>query len=167
MCGICGIYNFAENERQAASVTYIKQKAPHYNPGANSYPPGPWLTALNLPKVGTTFRVQVPRSWLHFYQPPVHSLTYLLAFGVSNPDVLVPGVGGWLFTSADIVVGTGQPSSGSRVQMVTLSFPIPNSPQWLGVRFYQQVHSLGLGFFPGTQRPYHKLSRGMKVVIGT
>ncbi len=36
---------------QAASYTYIDQKAPASNPST------PMLTALNLPKIGTTFQV--------------------------------------------------------------------------------------------------------------
>ena len=38
---------------QQASYTYIDQKAPYQNPSP------PWLTAMNLPKLGTSFRVRV------------------------------------------------------------------------------------------------------------
>jgi hypothetical protein len=42
---------------QTASVTYINQKAPGW-----SYNP-PLLTALNLPRIGTTFQIKLAPSW--------------------------------------------------------------------------------------------------------
>jgi len=120
---------------QAASYTYIDQKAPY----KNSSPA--MLTALNLPKVGTTFKVQVPNggdtctSWCWTGCTEVY---YYLAIGVNNPNVPIPALGGYLFSSADIVLLAPW---GPKAQQgtVTMSFPIPNSQALLGVRFYQQV----------------------------
>jgi len=136
---------------QPASYTYINQKAPYSNPGS-------MLTVLTLPKVGTTFKVQVPNgaSWW------IPSPYYYLAFGVSNPDVSVPLLKGWLFTSAEVLllVPYKWPVGGT----VTMSFPIPNSPHLVGTRFYQQV----LMVFPGEfVPPTYRLSRGALGVIGT
>ena len=125
---------------QAASYTYINQKTPYLNPRP------PWLTALNLPKVGTTFKVQVRghsrrvQSWL--------------AVGVKNPNVAIPAWGGVLFTSTEYYLLTplspGGPG-GFSPKMVTVSFAIPNSSQLLGATFYQQVLSgywlFGYGVF--------------------
>ncbi|MHC4851586.1 MAG: hypothetical protein ACYTF5_06170 [Planctomycetota bacterium] len=143
---------------QAASYTYIDQKAPYKNPGM--------LTALNLPRLGTTFQLQVPGPWFAGGPPSrlLESYFYYLAFGVSNPNASIPALGGFLFTSADIVVptyGSGQP--------MTMSFPIPNSPALLGVRFYNQVGELwtmyqGIWHIPIASS--WRLSRGGLGVIG-
>lgn len=50
---------------QAASYTYINQKAPYTNGGFGF--PSPMLTALNLPKIGTTFQVQVPGNYSTYW----------------------------------------------------------------------------------------------------
>ena len=140
-------------DAQQASYTYINQKAPDKN--WNS----PGLTALSLPRIGTTFKIQVPASNIPF------TPSYL-GLGLNNPNVPVPALGGYLFTSADVVMLTPPaPIAG----MTTMSFPIPNSPQLVGVRFYQQV--LQIYYSPwSTHSPYsHQfrfLSRGGVGVIG-
>ncbi len=137
-------------DAQAASYTYIDQKAPYQN-----WNP-PMLTALNLPKVGTSFQVQVPAGWSSGFA----SASYWLGFGVSNPNAPFPLWMGFLYTSADVVVATPRRPT---AQMVTMSFPIPNSTQLLGVRFFQQVLRVAdLG--PAHTR---NLSRGGVGVIGT
>ncbi|MHC4815402.1 MAG: hypothetical protein ACYTFN_20150 [Planctomycetota bacterium] len=142
---------------QTASYTYINQKAPYLNPDPAM------LTAVNLPKVGTTFEVMVPESWFGIWAGC--GASYYLAFGVRNPNVLIPGMGGFLFTSADIVVPvpfstTPQLWGGGTVVM---SFQIPNSPKLVGVRFHQQV--LAAYDAEWAPRTYH-LSRGGVGVIG-
>lgn len=111
---------------QAASFTYINQKAPYKNPSPAM------LTALNLPKVGTTFKVKVPAS----YRLGTDYVFYSLAFGARNPDIPHAVLGGYLFSSAEIILQSpwGRPRS-----TATMSFPIPNSSQLLGLKFYQQV----------------------------
>ncbi|MHC4851588.1 MAG: hypothetical protein ACYTF5_06180 [Planctomycetota bacterium] len=134
---------------QVASYTYIDQKAPYKNQNP------PMLTALNLPKIGTTFQVRVPDSTVFSHST--------LAFGVSNPNLPIPGLGGYLFTSAEIVMWTSK-SSGVFSVMTTMSFPIPNSPQLLGVRFSQQV--LRITYCPFQACYGASLSRGGYGVIG-
>ena len=143
---------------QAASYTYINQKAPYKNPHWN----GPMLTALNLPKIGTTFKVRVPNEPRWCGEDP--DTSYYLAFGAKNPNLLIPGMGGFLFTTAEIVV----PAPKSNTQLwVTMSFNIPNSPRLLGVRFYQQVFRVqefwGWSEYPDT---FFRLSCGGVGVIG-
>jgi hypothetical protein len=135
---------------QAASYTYIDQKAPYKNPSPAM------LTALNLPKVGTTFKVRVPPPWASKSTPC--SASYLLAFGIRNPGISSRNLGGYIFSSAEVVIPTPQGTG-----MVTMSFPIPNSSQLLGVKFFQQVLEVGNwcnGPFPAT------LGRGGVGVIG-
>jgi hypothetical protein len=110
-------------EAQTASYTYINQKAPYGNPA------NPWLKALGLPKIGTTFQVRVPGSNLTTTQGEDH----WLAFGVRNPNFLISEPG-FLYSSAEIVLRTPKGKA-----FVTMSFPIPNSVQLLGSKFYQQV----------------------------
>ena len=150
---------------QTASYSYIDQKAPYANPAF-----GPLLTAVNLPKVGTTFKVQVPHPYtIGFIGPflPYLSVDFYLALGVSNPNLPIPGMSGYLFTSAEIVLTAFPNTSGP---VVTMSFPIPNSPQLVGVSFYQQVLSVlssypgGIWNFPTTS--CFALSRGGHGVIG-
>ncbi|MHC4079555.1 MAG: hypothetical protein ACYST0_14070 [Planctomycetota bacterium] len=137
---------------QQASYTYINQKAPYSNPKT------PMLTALNLPKVGTTFKVQVPSNTVGgFGGGPWWYWRCYLALGVKNPNIPVPGLGGFLFTSADVVVPVNVVN---QVGGVTMSFPIPNSPQLVGVRFYQQVLEVQ------TRSSTCALSRGGVGVIG-
>lgn len=139
---------------QTASYTYINQKAPY----KNQVPPS--LTALNLPKVGTTFKLRVPGS---YGGGSARTAINSLAFGVSNPNLPFRAIGGWLFTSAEIIIPT--PWAITNPGMVTMSFVIPNSPQWLGVRFYQQVRVSG---HTGGARPipFGYLSRGGLALIG-
>jgi uncharacterized membrane protein YjjB (DUF3815 family) len=137
---------------QAASYTYINQKAPYKNP---SWPSGPWLTALNLPKIGTTFKVQVPASMASTFY-------FTLAFGVRNPNTPIGGFSrgwGYLYSSAEILVSTPRASTA----MVTLSFAIPNSSQLLGARFYQQVVG---DYWLSNSNIWTTLSRGGVGVIG-
>jgi hypothetical protein len=63
---------------QAASYTYINQKAPYKNRSPAM------LTALNLPKVGTTFKVRVPAWWKSLSNGGAGF--YSLAFGVRNAE---------------------------------------------------------------------------------
>ncbi len=143
---------------QAASYNYINQKAPYKNQKS------PMLTALNLPKVGTTFRVSVPNGAYCSWWSVEVSDTYYLAFGVSNPNVPIPALGGFLFTSADIVLPVPKVCP-NNTGSVTMSFPIPNSPQLVGVRFYQQVlHRHGDAWV--IKANYDRLSRGGVGVIG-
>jgi hypothetical protein len=135
---------------QAASYTYLDQKAPYTNPGM--------LTALNLPKVGATFKVQVPNGAIWWRYPFPY---YIVAFGSKNPNLRVHGLGGWLFTSAEHVAFA--PLNNNYRQTVTVSYPIPNSPQLVGVRFYQQVLQVFQGEFVP---PTYLLSRGGVGVIG-
>ena len=134
---------------QAASYTYINQKAPYKNQNPSM------LTALNLPKVGTTFQVRVPSSAVFSHS--------VLAFGVSNPNLPIPAWSGYLFTSAEIRMQTPWsnkiPMSGSAT---TMSFAIPDSPELLGVKFYQQV--LVHVIYPWAHD--YSLSRGGVGVIG-
>lgn len=148
---------------QAASYTYIEQKAPYSNCGSG-------LAALNLPKVGTTFKVQFRMSYtLGGGTGPWDPYTRFDVYpflGVSNPNVPIPALGGYLFTSADIflpwITGTNAPYT-------TMSLPIPNSPQLVGVRFYQQALCVRTSF----EQPWwpfgpstYGLSRGGVGVIG-
>lgn len=148
---------------QAASYGYLDQKAPY----ANAVPT--MFTARNLPKLGTTFQVEVANSWdpLRWASGQLIMLGayHHLAFGLRNPDAPIGALGGFLFSSAEIVL----PAPWNRKQAfgtVTMAFPIPNAPQLLGVRFYQQV--LRTWF---NDRPWrisaHNLSRGGIGVIGT
>ncbi len=150
---------------QAASYTYINQKAPYSNAAQ------PMLTALNLPKVGTTFKVQVPESgrsinrcwWAHC---PIYPYAYwysYLAIGVRNPDVAIPALNGFVFTSAEFVTLTSWRHEIQTPGSVTMSFAIPDSRELLGVKFYQQV--LVYYYDPGSYFNY-SLSRGGVGVIG-
>ncbi len=147
---------------QAASYTYINQRAPYSNPSQ------PMLTALNLPKVGTTFKVQVPNYW-----EPIRTSSgrlifagayHYLAFGVSNPNLPISALGGFLFTSADLVVPAPR-NSRQFLGTVTMAFPIPNSPQLVGVRFYQQVLTVCYTDLPMSVCGY-SLSRGGVGIVG-
>ena len=115
---------------QAASYTYINQKAPYSNPNP------PWLTARNLPKLGSTFTLDlVPLissggrlSWSYA----------LLAIGGSNPNTQITPLGGFLFSSAEVVRRV--PSAPNlTTRSVRMDFRIPNNTQLLGARFFQQV----------------------------
>jgi hypothetical protein len=136
---------------QTASFTYINQKAPYSNP------PGNMMTVLNLPKVGTTFKVQVPNAAVYPYP---NYTAYHLLFGVNNPNVKLPVLNGWLFTSFELMVTA--PWNGRNLT-VTMSFPIPNSPHVLGARFYMQV----LGVSTAPTGWWFQLSRGGLAVVGT
>lgn len=85
----------------------------------------------------------------------------MLAFGVSNPNVPIPTWGGFLYSSAEVRVPA--PYTSSPGGFVRMSFPIPNSPQLVGVRFHQQV--LGMTY-SGYGPPTYALSRGGVGVIG-
>ena len=139
---------------QAASYTYINQQTPYQNPNP------PMLTALNLPKIGTTFKVQVPASCNSCFWG---GLSAWLAFGVGNPALPIPAMHGYLFTTAEIVIPTTVSGCCNRTGngTVTMSFPIPNMASWLGVRFFQQVDAYHYG---GPN--FHFLSRGGVGVIG-
>ena len=52
---------------QAATYNYINQKAPYTNPAGSPWSPwtGEWLTAISLPRIGTTFSVRIPRSFTY------------------------------------------------------------------------------------------------------
>ncbi len=98
--------------------------------------------------------MQVPRS-----SRATFGIQYSLAFGVINPDLPIHRLGGFLFTSADIVLPV---PSGPYRTTATMSFPIPNSAQLLGVKFHQQV----LGAYVGASPLPSHLSRGGVGVIG-
>lgn len=143
---------------QAASYTYIDQKAPFKNPtGFGCSWPVPWLTALNLPRIGTTFSVRTPQSFSdNFGGGCPKAGTTWIATGVSNPDLRLGQFWGFLFTSAEVVMIT--PST-LFPRMTTVNFTIPNSSQLLGVSFYQQVLVSWLG-------APKRLTRGGVGVIG-
>jgi hypothetical protein len=136
---------------QVATYTYVAQKAPYSNPSP------PLLTALNLPKLGTTFQLQVPRSWV---QRNRIGADYVLATGLSNPDVDIAVLGGFLFSSAEVLTPTPMSPLGIPGN-VTMSLPIPNSVSLLGLGFHQQVLEATLPL-PSSLR----LSRGGHLVIG-
>jgi hypothetical protein len=136
---------------QTASYTYVDQKAPYTGPAM------PFLIAANLPKLGTTFKVQVHATgsdrWCAYQT--------FLAFGATNPDFAIPALNGLAFCSAEVVLPT--PGT-SLFPMVVMSFPIPNAPALLGLKFYQQ------SYMQRSCRPFfiriHELSRGGVGVIG-
>ncbi len=137
---------------QAASYTYINQKAPFKNPYTTM------LQHVNLPKVGSAFRVRVAGSW----RTPNWSYRQCwLGIGVTNPGLRIDGLGGFLFTSADFLIRTPMNPKGGPMTTSTMSFSIPNSSQLIGVKFYQQVHCY-VDLF-GIRR---HLSRGGVGVIG-
>ena len=137
---------------QQASYTTIDQRPPY----TNETPP--WLTARNVPRIGTTFQVDVPYS---FFECCPFQTDYFLATGFDNPDVAVPALGGYLFTTADVSVLLS--FSGCRgCGHTTFSFPIPSAPELLGGRFYQQVLAYARNSFWSTLT----LSRGGVGVIG-
>lgn len=137
---------------QQASYTTIDQRPPYTNENP------PWLAARNLPRLGTTFQVDVP---LSFFECCPFQTDYFLATGFGNPDVAVPALGGYLFTTADFSVLLS--FSGCRgCGHTTFSFAIPNAPELLGGRFYQQVLAYARNSFWSTLT----LSRGGVGVIG-
>lgn len=148
---------------QTASYSYVDQKAPY----SNTVPT--MLTARNLPKLGTTFQVDVSNGW-----DPVRwangnllmaGAFHHLIIGVRNPDAPIPALGGFLFSSAEIVLSAPWNRKQS-FGTVTMSFPIPNSTPLLGVRFYQQVLRTGFDDRPW-RISWQFLSRGGIGVIGT
>ena len=137
---------------QAASYTYIKQKAPWAGNVSNPEVPN----AVNLPRIGTTFKVEV----FHSFTTSSVRVLSVLATGATNPNTRVDWLRGWLYTSAEVV--TVIPLSRS-VCCATVSFPIPNSSALLGVHFYQQVY---LQIQPTGRSTIPWLSRGGHGVIG-
>ena len=142
-------------DAQAASYTYIQQKPPYF--GRSSWSPDQPL-ALNLPRIGNTFNVQVWNSW----SLSSVSVLSVLATGVTNPNIRADWLHGWLYTSAEVV--TILPPSRTTTCCATVSFPIPNSSGLLGVHFYQQVY-LQIFSLNGA-RTFWMLSRGGHGVIG-
>jgi hypothetical protein len=137
---------------QAASYTYLDQRAPYSNPTPE------WLTALNTPRIGTTLTVEVP---LSFQTCCPFEKVYFLATGATNPSLRYDPLGGWLFTSADVSVV--QVPHGSPYSRTTITFAIPNSPSLLGAPLFQQVLEHAHNSFWSTLY----LSRGGRGVIGT
>ncbi|MHC4921652.1 MAG: hypothetical protein ACYTKC_18955 [Planctomycetota bacterium] len=123
---------------QAASYTFVSQLPPYQNPSPAV------LTALTLPKIGAKLRLQVPFS---------------LATGVRNPFFNVPAFQGFVFTSAEIVLPTPMSPLGVPGN-TTMEFPVPNSTQLIGVKFFQQVLTVP------TTTPVGRLSRGGIGVVG-
>jgi len=107
---------------QTASYTYTAPAWAYREP----------LTAANLPKLGTTFKVLVPDGFPSQSQTRTY---YLLATGLTNPKVTIPGLG-TVLTSAEILTPV---PSGTNKAYLAMSFKIPNSSQLVGLRFYQQV----------------------------
>jgi hypothetical protein len=107
---------------QAASYTYTAPAWAYREP----------LTAANLPKLGTKFKVLVPDGYPSQSQTRTY---YLLATGLTNPKVTIPGLG-TVLTSAEILTWV---PSGTTSPYLQMSFKIPNSSQLVGLRFYQQV----------------------------
>jgi hypothetical protein len=138
---------------QAASYTYIDQKGRYKNPGPKSSPPGPWLTALNLPKIGTTFKLRVPGS-----DACIPCDFWVVGTGLTNPNLEVRLYRGFLYTSAEVHKWTNPGAA-----FVEMRFFVPNNAALIGVRFYQQV----VGVFGSSQTgSSYQLSRGGAGVIG-
>ena len=135
---------------QAASYTYIDQQPPYANPT--------WLTALNLPQLGSTFRVQVPFS---IYTCCPFQRDYWLATGFGNPNLRFPALGGFLYTTGDLQVLRTYNGITGPYQFV--DFPIPSSTALIGAQFFQQVLERAANSFWTTLT----LSRGGHGVIGT
>ena len=135
---------------QAASYTFLSQLPPYRNPNPAM------LTALTLPKIGTKLRLQVPFSWVQRNQVGANSV---LATGVRNPFWNVPAFQGFVFTSAEIVLPTPMSPLGTPGN-TTMEFPVPNSTQLIGVKFFQQVLTVP------TTSPLGRLSRGGTGVVG-
>ena len=138
---------------QVASYTYIDQQAPYKNRVGL-----PSLTALNLPRIGTTLQLQLAGS--------ESNRTYVslnfLATGLRNPNFRIDVLGGHLYTSAEIVTYVGR--CGGSTCTRTITFTIPNSSQLLGVHFYQQV--LNRYQLLGSPTSTFRLYRGGHGVIG-
>ena len=140
---------------QTASYTYIDQRPPYANPTGRPWI-GDWLTALQVPRIGTSFQVEVAGSYSAGFGgiSPRFAFTWL-ATGMRNPNFHMIGWG-YLFTSAEHLVGT--PST-LLPRTATMTFVIPNNTGLLGVSFYQQLVVCSPG-------PYAVLSRGGHGVIG-
>ena len=105
---------------QTATYTYVDQRGPYANPTTP-------LTALTVPRIGTTFKVQTVLTGGRYD-------VYYLLTGVGNPNIRIDVLGGYLFTTADFITHLfGVP--GPRVW----SIAVPNSSALVGGRFYQQV----------------------------
>ncbi|MHC4516237.1 MAG: hypothetical protein ACYTGW_19240 [Planctomycetota bacterium] len=135
---------------QAASYTFVSQLPPYQNPSPAV------LTALTLPKIGAKLRLQVPFSWRQRNGVGADSV---LATGVRNPFFNVPAFQGFVFTSAEIVLPTPMSPLGVPGN-TTMEFPVPNSTQLIGVKFFQQVLTVP------TTTPVGRLSRGGIGVVG-
>ncbi len=135
---------------QAASYTFLNQLPPYKNPNPAM------LTALTLPKIGTKLRLQVPLSWVQRNQTGANSV---LATGVRNPFLNIPAFGGFVFTSAEIILPTPMSPLGIP-GTTTMEFAVPNSTQVMGAKFFQQVLTVPRGSTMGT------LSRGGFGVVG-
>ena len=142
---------------QQASYTYIDQPPQYGNPSPL------WLHALNAPKSGQLFRVQVPGSWI---SGRFCWVTYYFLTGVSNPSLDLGPMTNWmvpsyLFSSAESIIPI--PNIGWVPRTYTFSFRIPSSPALLGTSFYQQV----LNRRSGSCRNSVRLGRGGHGIIGT
>ncbi len=135
---------------QAASYNFVNQIPPYSNPKP------PMLKALTLPKIGTKLRLQVPFSWLQRNGVGANSV---LATGVRNPFLNISAFGGFVFTSAEIILPTPMSRLGVPGK-TTMEFSVPNSTQLIGVKFFQQVLTVP------TTSPVGSLSRGGFGVVG-
>jgi len=100
--------------------------------------------------------VQVPFSWVQRNGIGANSV---LATGVRNPFWNVPAFQGFVFTSAEIILPTPMSPLGTPGN-TTMEFPVPNSTQLIGVKFFQQVLTVPRGSSVG------RLSRGGAGVAG-
>ncbi len=113
------------------------------------------LSNVNLPRIGSVFQLRVPMTF-RGYMPPYSVATVLLATGLRNPNLVIPGAG-VLRTSAEIV--QVMPLHGTGWRLTTVSISIPNSTTLIGMHFYQQS-AIFYGSFP------RYLCRGGHGVIG-
>ena len=93
------------------------------------------LNAIGVPKIGTTFKVQVPYSWR---QRNGVGENVVIATGLSNPSVVVLQFNGWLYTSAEFLRPTPMSPLGIP-GTATMSFSIPSQTRLIGLKLYQQV----------------------------
>lgn len=135
---------------QAATYTFQSQISPYKDPSPAM------LAALTLPKIGTTLRLQVPFSWIQRNRVGANSV---LATGLRNPFLNVPAFQGFVFTSAEIILPTPMSPLGTPGN-TTMEFPVPNSTQLIGFKFFQQVLTVP------TTSPVGVLSRGGTGVVG-
>ncbi len=142
-------------QAQQASYTYINQPPRYWidnNPSA--------LFALNLPRIGQTFRVQTLLGCeAGFF---LENFTLLTGLRQPNFDLGPFGIPGMLYSSAEVSMSTGHGGSNCGLLFV-IRFVIPSNPALVGASFYQQT--LLTNFVGPAIRI--RLGRGGHGIIGT